>query len=369
MSPDKPMRILHTEASLGWGGQEIRILTEAAEFSARGHAVHLACDPRSDILAAAPRYGVACTAIPMTKSLAGWRAMRAMVRAFRPDVVNAHSSIDHWLAAVGRVGLGAAAPAIVRTRHVSAPVSRNSATRWLYNSGAETVMTTSEAIVRDLTVDGFLDAARIASVPTGIDTDRVAPGDKQAARDVLGLPADQFLFGIVATLRSWKGHAYLLQALARLADAGAMLVVVGDGPQEANLRRQGQELGLGDRMVMAGRQADVVPWLQAFDAFVLPSYANEGVPQALLQAMACALPIISTPVGGIPELTAGLAGVTLVPPKNEEALAAAMGGLLGAPPPAGLLDALRQRVMDSYSLAIMARKAEKSFRQAIASRQ
>ncbi|HRE81573.1 MAG TPA: glutamate synthase-related protein, partial [Opitutaceae bacterium] len=236
------------------------------------------------------------------------------------------------------------------------------------NSGAETVMTTSDAIVRELTADGFLPAARIASVPTGIDTGRYAPADSQAARAALGLPAEKFLFGIVATLRSWKGHAYLLSGLAMLADPRAALVIVGDGPQEENLRRRIAELGLGDRVIMAGRQADVTPWLQSLDVFVLPSYANEGVPQALLQAMACRLPIVSTPVGGIPELTAGLAGVSLVPPKDEGGLAVAMGDLLTALPPAAALDALRWRVMESYSLAIMADKAERSFRQAVALR-
>lgn len=367
MNVSSPMRILHTEASLGWGGQEIRILTEAMEFSARGHAVHLVCDPRSDIFSAARTYGLECSTIPMKKSLAGWRAMRATMRRFRPDVINTHSSIDHWLAATGRIGVGLS-PAIVRTRHVSAPVSRNRATRWLYNSGAETVMTTSDAIVEELTTDGFLPTSRTASVPTGIDTKRYAPGDGSAARAALGLPADKFLFGIVATLRSWKGHDYLLSALARMADPEIMLVMVGDGPREDHLRRRIEELGLGERVVMAGRQAAVTPWLQAFDAFVLPSYANEGVPQALLQAMACSLPVVSTPVGGIPELTGGLAGVSLVPPKDEDGLASAMRELVLSRPAAGDLDALRRRVEERYSLAIMVEKAERSFRQAIALR-
>ncbi|MER2535078.1 MAG: glycosyltransferase, partial [Rhizobiaceae bacterium] len=361
------LRILHTEASLGWGGQEIRILTEAAEFAARGHAVHLACDPRSDILAAAPRFGIECSAISMKKNLAGWRAMRDLMRRFRPDVVNAHSSIDHWLAATARIGLGPA-PAITRTRHVSAPVSRNRATRWLYNSGAETVMTTSAAIVRELTADSFLPVARVASVPTGIDTKLYAPANRTAARAALGLPAEKFLFGIVATLRSWKGHAYLLSALARIADPAVMLAIVGDGPQDGNLRRQIGELGLGDRVVMAGRHADVTPWLQALDAFVLPSYANEGVPQALLQAMACRLPVVSTPVGGIPELTEGLAGVRLVPPKDDFSLFSAMEELRRSLPTTADLLALRRRVEERYSLAIMADKAERSFRQSIAFR-
>jgi glycosyltransferase involved in cell wall biosynthesis len=105
--------------------------------------------------------------------------------------------------------------------------------------------------------------------------------------------------GIVATLRSWKGHRHLLEAFAGLADRGARLLVVGDGPQREALGLLAGRLGIAGRVRFAGNQADVAPWLQALDLFCLPSYANEGVPQALMQAMACGLPVISTPVGSI----------------------------------------------------------------------
>jgi glycosyltransferase involved in cell wall biosynthesis len=203
---DTTLRILHTEASLGWGGQEIRILTEAATFQRRGHAVHLLCDPRSNIFEAAPRYGIARTAMPMKRSLPNILRLRRFLREFRPDVVNVHSSKDHWLAALARIGLRER-PAIVKTRHISAGVNRNAPTRWLYRRGADFVMTTGEEIVRQLTTDGFLSKDRVAAVPTGMDTARFSPGEQAAARAATGLPADRVLFGIVATLRSWKGHA------------------------------------------------------------------------------------------------------------------------------------------------------------------
>lgn len=365
MTAEHRYRILHTEASRGWGGQEIRILTEAATFQDAGHAVHLVCPADSDIFAAAPDYGIACTALPIgRKRPAGLAAMRRFLAAWRPDVVNPHSSTDHWLAALARLTL-AHRPAIVRTRHISTPVSRGRATRWLYNRGAEFVMTTSQSIVDSLTGDGFLPAGRIAAVPTGIDTDTFRPGDRAAARRAVGLPADAFVFAIVATLRSWKGHAYLIEALARLDHPGAMLVIVGDGPQEAALRELIARHGLAQRVVMTGRQADVVPYLQAADVFALPSYANEGVPQAMLQAMACETPLLGCPTGGIPELTQGLAAATLVPPQDAAALAAAMRAMIAGPAPAEALHALRARVVARYSRAVMYDKALAAFRFAV----
>ena len=361
------LRILHTEASLGWGGQEIRILTEAEKFEAEGHSVHLLCDPGSDIFAAAGRYGVACTAVAMKrKSLRGILAIRRFLRIWEPDMVNTHSSIDHWLTAMARAGWKTR-PAIVRTRHIGAPVSRGPATRWLYNSGCEGVMATSRSIVAALTSDGFLPPDRVRAVPTGIDTARYVAGDRGAARATLRLPRDDFIFVIVATLRSWKGHDCLLEALSRLPAANARLLVVGDGPQERNLRRRIAALGLGERVVLAGRQADVLPYLHAADAFVLPSTGNEGVPQAMLQAMACRLPVVACPVGGIVELLDGLPAVHPAEPGNPGSLSQAMDAAMNDAVGERAGDALRDRVVRDYSLERMYAGALRSFETAATS--
>lgn len=356
---DRPLTILHTEASEGWGGQEIRVLTEAAVFIRHGHKVTIAANAGSEILKAAPAYGVPAIAMPLrSKGLGAVCAMRRLLADLRPDVVNTHSSIDSWVVALARLGLKPR-PRVVRTRHISANVPRNFASRWIYRHGCDFVMTTGEAIVEQLTADGFLPRERVASVPTGIDTDRFSPGDKRAARRALGLPDDAFIFGIVATLRSWKGHAYLLDAFAAAGVPNSRLVIVGDGPQETNLKDRIAELNLTNRVTMAGRQSDVVPWLRALDVFVLPSYANEGIPQAVLQAMAVDLPIISCPIGGIPECTAGLAGVTLVPPKDAGELARA---LAAAPSAQATPGGRRERAVERHSLEGMYRAVGQRFR-------
>jgi glycosyltransferase involved in cell wall biosynthesis len=325
------LRILHTESSLGWGGQEIRVLTEARGVARRGHEVALAAPAESRIFAAAARYGVEAIALPIArKRLSGVAAIRALLARRGFDVVNTHSSTDTWLAAIARKAL-ARAPSIVRTRHISAPVPRNRATRWLYNRATACVVTTGERLRRQVIDETGLEPARVVSIPTGIDLERFRPGERCAARAATALPEEADIVGIVATLRSWKGHRYLLEALASLERANVLLVVVGDGPQREALERLAGQLQLGARVRFVGNQEDVAPWLQSLDLFCLPSYANEGVPQALMQAMACALPVVTTPVGSIDEIVAdGVTGV-MVTPENVPSLAAALRELLDRP--------------------------------------
>ena len=310
------MRILHTEASLGWGGQEIRILDEAEGISGRGHSVALAAPREAPIFDAALERGLDAVPLPIArKSPRGFFALRRWLQAHPVDVINTHSSTDSWLAALACATL-AGAPAIVRTRHISASVPTNLPTRWLYRTATRHVVTTSGSLRLQLIRDNGLAPERTTSIPTGIDAARFIPGSRDAARRLTGLPPDRRLVGIVATLRSWKGHRYLIEALSRLPeDVG--LVVVGDGPQRPNIESKIRELGVGDRVWLAGNQERVLPWLQSLDVFALPSYANEGVPQALVQAMLCGLPCVTTACGGIGEIARD--GTTAILVRTEDA--------------------------------------------------
>ena len=313
------MRIVHTESSLGWGGQEIRILSESQGLAKRGHEIRLLCPPEARIFREAPNWGLKPEAVPIArKNLRGFFALKEKLQ--QPcDVVSTHSSTDSWLSALALRSLGRPYP-MVRTRHISAAVPRDPLTKWLYTRATARIVTAGEALKKELVERNGFPAERIDSVPTGIDTERFRPGDKMAARKALGLPAEKVLIGIVATLRSWKGHRFLLEALPK--EAG--LVIVGDGPQRANLEAQVAKLGIGHKVLFAGNQQDVVPWLQSFDAFALPSYANEGVPQALIQAMLVGLPCVTTNVGSMAELAIHEKTALVVEPRNTAALTAAL---------------------------------------------
>ncbi|MBF0423380.1 MAG: glycosyltransferase family 4 protein [Magnetococcales bacterium] len=322
------LTILHTESSLGWGGQEIRILEESRVMMSRGHSLRLLCPPDARIATAAMRYGVPVTVVPMgRKNVRGWLAVRSWLKDHPVDVIVTHSSTDSWLVALAAQTLSHPAP-IVRLRHISTAVPDNWATRWLYTRASRHIVTTGVAIREQLINVNRFPGQQITSIPTGIDLDRFVPGHRDETRQRLRLVSDGPIIGIVATLRSWKGHVYLFQAFREMVTDGLapapLLVVVGDGPGEDNLHRLAAELQITDRVHFAGHQIDPVPWLQALDLFCLPSYGNEGVPQALMQAMACALPVVSTPVGSIPEIVSSGENGVLVPPKDSRTLAATL---------------------------------------------
>lgn len=325
------MRIVHTEASCGWGGQEIRILEESTGMIARGHEVTLLCPAESRIFVEAPKRGVPVVALPIGKKrLKGAMILRRWLKEHAVDIINTHSSTDSWLTALACKTLPQA-PAIVRTRHISAGVPNNPTTRWLYTKATRHIATTGEIIRQQLMRDNGYPGEMITSVPTGIDPTRFAPAEKTAVRQSLGLAVEAHYLGIVATLRSWKGHLYLLDAFAQLNAPGWKLLIVGEGPMQEPIMARIRELNLEDRVQLVGQKDNPEDWLRALDIFCLPSYANEGVPQAILQAMLTALPIVTTPVGAITEAVTHETSALVVEPKNAFALSVAIGALIAQP--------------------------------------
>jgi glycosyltransferase involved in cell wall biosynthesis len=359
------MRILHTEASLGWGGQELRILSEAQGMIERSHEVTLAAPAEARIHEEAKRYGIPVATLPIgRRNVRGFLALRRWLMAHPVDVINTHSSTDSWLSALVCASLRSP-PGIVRTRHISAPVPNDPGSRWLYRRAPRHVVTTGEQLRESLIRANGLAPARVTSVPTGVKPEVFSPGDRAEARRITGLPAETTLIGTVATLRSWKGHRYLIDAFAKLSGARLGLVIVGDGPQRDALGAQVASLELASRVVMPGNQRDVVPWLRALDVFALPSYANEGVPQALVQAMLVGLPCVTTNIGAIGEAARDGETALVVPPEDAEALAAALQKLIDAPQLRARLGAAARTHCESrFSHRAMLDRMEAIFRDA-----
>ena len=315
------LSILHTESSCGWGGQEIRILTESQGMVQRGHHVTLVCCPNSKIAKAAPDYGIEVVTLPIEKKRgSALMALRNWLKVHRQqfDVINTHSSTDAWLVALSCASLRHS-PDIVRTRHVSTDVSRSLPTRWLYLSSSAHIVTTGEKLRQTLHQYNRFPLSQMTSVPTGIDLEKFSPQNKQQAREKIGVPNKPTL-GIVATMRVWKGHKYLIEAwkTLHLQFPDWQLLLVGDGPQRKNLQPMVKLAGLEESVFFLGNRNDVPDCLNAMDLFALPSFGNEGVPQGIMQAMACGLPVVSTTVGAISEAVIdGKTGFTLAPQVQE----------------------------------------------------
>lgn len=324
----KQLSILHSESSCGWGGQEIRILSECRGMLDRGHQVELLCPSHANIYQAALDYDIPVHGVEISKkkfthlkTLNHWWKQHGS----RFDVVNTHSSTDSWLVALVNQWAAKHLP-IVRTRHVSTAVNQSWATRWLYQSATDYIVTTGEALRLQLHQDNGYTLENMLSVPTGVDLSVFYSKPHAKVREQLSLDHNKKIIGIVATLRDWKGHSYLFKAFKAISPQlhNTEIIVVGDGPYEDRLRTLVNELGLDDLVHFQGRQDNVADWLNAFDYFCLPSYGEEGVPQALMQAMVCGLPVISTPVGSIAELIKDGETGLMVQKQDIDSLASAL---------------------------------------------
>lgn len=138
----------------------------------------------------------------------------------------------------------------------------------------------------------------------------------------------------VGRLSREKGHLVLLEALARLRDAGVRFhcTLVGDGPMRSMIERQTSLLGLNDRLTLTGSLPPerVAEHYERADLVVLPSF-SEGVPIVLMEAMSCGRPVVATRVGGVPEIVEHEGGGLLVSPGDPDELAVALRRLVDEP--------------------------------------
>lgn len=350
------IHVLHTESSLGWGGQELRILTECEYLNRCGDfECSVVCDNDALMLERNRYPSVPIKSCDLKKKrIVCLQSLKAHIQQLRPHIVVSHSSTDSWLAAIARK-IWFPEIKLVRVRHVSAPVSRGLFTKWLYHQ-ADHLVTTSDAIREHMICALGLDPATVTSIPTGIETQAEWRGitieEREAARSKLGFGSDDsFVFGMISTLRSWKGHEDALRALSTLPSG--LMVIVGDGPQEENIRKTIDSLGLEGRVILVGHTPAVREVAAAFDAYLHPSYSNEGVSQSLLQAMSMGIPVIVSDIGGLNEVVRPGVDGLLVPPKNPAALADAMANLISSDGGCEkMAETARMRVEREYSMVV-----------------
>lgn len=202
--------------------------------------------------------------------------------------------------------------------------------------------------------------AKNSLIHNGVDTNRFAPAANRAAiTHPAGWPADSFVIGTVGRVQDVKNHAGLVDAFIRLQQLHPdkknrlRLAIVGDGPLLPLLRQKVQAAGLGDAVWLPGARTDIAGIMQTFSVFAMSSIA-EGTPVTVLEAMATALPVVATRVGGIPEVVLDAQTGRLVPAGDSEALANALATYLLQPDLAARHgDAGRLRIEKNNSIAAM----------------
>lgn len=194
---------------------------------------------------------------------------------------------------------------------------------WLTRASVDTFVAVSEATRQDMIRTRNIDPKRVLTIQYGVDLNGYQKTEAGAAiRHQLGLSADSILVGVVARFTEQKGHTYLLDAMPeiiRKAPSPVQFVFLGDGPLKASLQAKAESLGVNRVIHYPGFVDNVAEWLAAFDLFVLPSL-YEGLPNALLEAMAASNPVVATAVdGSVEAVVEGETGY-LVPSRDPEKL-------------------------------------------------
>ena len=200
---------------------------------------------------------------------------------------------------------------------------------WISRKATRVVATSSRAR-NELCEAGFSEE-QIALLPNGVDTTvyNACPEDKRSLKLRMGLPARRSAL-YVGRLVPHKGLRVLLQAwqiVVRHTTVGAQLVLVGDGAEKSQLQEMVGVYGLRDRVTFVGAVEATVPYYQACDLFVLPSF-YEGLSNALLEAMACGLPVVATRVSGNEDLVQDGESGLLIPAGDAQSLGGAILKLL-----------------------------------------
>ena len=255
------------------------------------------------------------------------KALKSVIREQNPRIVHTHGSMS------GRIAGRQCGKAVIYTRHSVFPVRpvlSKQPGKWLNGKinehYADAIIAVAEAAKENLTDSGIA-PERVEVILNGVEGQvRLTPEEITMEKIKYGITPDRFVLGILARMEAVKGHRYLLEAAKILKDKGKSIIVLiaGAGPLEDELKRQAEELGLGDTVIFAGFVTDVPRLLSVLDLQVNASYGTEATSLALLEGMSMGLPAVVTDYGGNPGVIADGQNGILVPTKNSAILAAAI---------------------------------------------
>jgi glycosyltransferase involved in cell wall biosynthesis len=330
---------LHIDTARTWRGGQNQVLLTVNGLREIGQRSALVAHPDGELRR---RAAEGLDLIPIAPRMemdlhAGWKLAR-VIKRLAPDIIHAHDphgvamaslalSLGSSSAKGARGGDTAARPALVASRRVDFHLKGNSFSRWKYRQ-VDCFIAASEAIRRMLVQDGVPED-RTVTVHEGIDIDHVLaalPVDVHAA---FFLPHGAPVVGNVAALVPHKGQRDLIEAAHLVVQdlPDARFVILGEGELRDHLERLVRERRLEKHVLLPGFRTDVLGCMKAFDLFAMSS-VTEGLGTALLDAMACGLPIVATRAGGIPEIVDDEVTGALVPVRDHHAMAAAIVRLL-----------------------------------------
>ena len=345
------MRVLHTESSLNWGGQEYRILEQVRWLNENGHWSAIAARADSAIYQRANDWGLPVYKIPFRGSYApsAVRALRRLVKREHIDVIDAHGGYD-----TATAGLARFLCPVIRSLHVMKQQKTSLSRRLQWRLSCDHVIATAACIRDQLVGLGLRESQHISVVGEWADEvffqDRPHCDAHAALCTELHVPPATHLFAVIGMLRKDKGQEYFIAAaekfLRQCRDARFLVVgaaTASEPEYEALLKRQVDEAGLHDKILFLGYRDDVPQLMRGLDAVILTSVDVEAQSRIVPQAFASRVPVIANRVGGVPELVVDGETGCLVNVRDDDAITRAMLKIVNMP---GFCQSLVDRAYD-----------------------
>lgn len=334
---DQPIRALWLIKGLGPGGAERLVVSSARHRDPKlALCVAFLLPHKTALVPELEALGVVTTCIGSRHvSDIRWLVrLRHLILEQGVDVVHVHSPV----VAVGtrlvlRTIPRRRRPRLVTTEHnVWASHARATRLADALTADLDDAHLAVSVAVRDSMPTRLRDHTQVLRYGVELERVRGAATARSRMRAELGIAEDELVVGTVANLRATKGYPDLLAAAADVLARvdRARFIAVGQGPLEAEIRELHAELGLGDRFRLLGYRADALEVMSGFDVFCLASH-HEGLPIAIMEALALGLPIVATAVGGVPEIVTDGRDAVLVPPRQPAIFADALVRLLEDP--------------------------------------
>ncbi|MCC6696141.1 MAG: glycosyltransferase family 4 protein [Candidatus Hydrogenedentes bacterium] len=376
-SGSAPLRILLSDPHLKGGGQVRYVVNLARELTGLGHHVTIGCKTDSILAGLAREAG--CPALNAFHYRGGLRPLawshdlvqvRRFIQEERPHILHANGSQDHWVSALACRTLGHPT-CMVRTRHNTYLVSENAANRMLNLSWTDYQIAVCEAVFDLRASRPVFDSRRMTVIHNGVDPDVFKPdaGQRRRAREEFGYGDEDVVLGIAARLTEAKGHRFLFEAVAGMRSEFPQLrlLILGQGDLEAELKQLAEKLDIAPIATFAGFRTDIAQCIQAFDIGVQPSIDCEASSFSVMEQMATEIPIVASDHGGTKEIVRDGVDGYIVPQGTVKPLADALARLLGDAALRRQMGASsRRRIMDEFTLALLAQRTVDAYRKALA---
>ncbi len=302
---NKNIKVLHTECTASFGGQEIRIINEILDIQKRYNIeVYLACKGGYELERRAKEVGIKVFPLPFrgNADIYSFFKIIKIIKEKDIDIVNTHSAKDTW---IGGFAAKLTKRKFIRTRHTNTPI--NPSRFNFINELADFVITTGEHVRENMIKNNRISPTKIISIPSGVDKDRFDPKkyDKKNSREYFKLKDDELIIGHLARFAKLKGFDNFIEVAKNITQKfnNIRFVIGGDGTKDMReyIKNLIRKNSLEDNIILLGHIHNPEIFFKAIDIFFFPS-KSEGVPQVVTQALMMNLPTVTTDVGGTKDL-------------------------------------------------------------------